>query len=670
MREPGLFANLRRSLQTLDERLLPALRQLGLVGKKLPKWVNVLQRQALPAVKYDVPVILTTICGGGSTGKSTLFNSLAGRTISKTGFRAGLTQRIVICGHPDIMDDEKVVQNLLFRFKTEPQRWNRPDDATEPGSPLTISSLNIHENLVLLDTPDFDTGQGEELKNRELALPALQTSEVLLYLFTNAIYNNASNTSFMREVIGAVGGRETILIYRVSRVLPDEDAMEHLRKVATSLYPASPLVGPHELPEQILGCYRIHESDEIALGKEQPKLTPMAGTPPLEELLDGIDVVDLKERVLQRELHEIIEGAGESIRGAQRAVKELGLFRQVAEQAVIKTAAHALRSFPQDEATKFVQQVWQRSSPTPLRVMRGTGKVIGSPVHLAMMAYRTGQRYYRGESLSAKGRERLQREALENDLIEAASQLRTLLLESRQSLRMTDQTTGKHKPETHAAEHVDTFLQQHGANEDGLPKLRWAGASVTIEAPTPAPLHRALDALESMNWADAVARIREESADLFRLSDDLKAELETEILGFRENMGVVDKVRESVFSSLTVLPPVIAITYVLSTGDPVTGGAIAVKLSGALGLGDLWAVVAIPASSGLNEVDRKQLSALLQPIIRRWFESRLVMVRDLYQSMLLAPFEEVWGKDAGDLQDRFAEATEALERLQGSTHEA
>ncbi|MCK7503275.1 MAG: hypothetical protein MZV70_03640 [Desulfobacterales bacterium] len=49
---------------------------------------------------------------------------------------------------------------------------------------------------------------------------------------------------------------------------------------------------------------------------------------------------------------------------------------------------------------------------------------------------------------------------------------------------------------------------------------------------------------------------------------------------------------------LNVLPAAAAVTYVLSTGDPVGGATIKVKLAGLFGLKDLYALVAIPVTRG------------------------------------------------------------------------
>ena len=73
-------------------------------------------------------------------------------------------------------------------------------------------------------------------------------------------------------------------------------------------------------------------------------------------------------------------------------------------------------------------------------------------------------------------------------------------------------------------------------------------------------------------------------------------------------MGVWDRMRQTFAALLNVLPATAAVTYVLSTGDPVGATGIKIKLTGLLGLKDLYALIAIPATAGLKKADQKQLA--------------------------------------------------------------
>ena len=80
-----------------------------------------------------------------------------------------------------------------------------------------------------------------------------------------------------------------------------------------------------------------------------------------------------------------------------------------------------------------------------------------------------------------------------------------------------------------------------------------------------------------------------------------------------------------------LLPATVAVTYILSTGDPVGAAGIKVKLTGLFGLHDLYALVALPATTGLKQADLKQLEHLIGPIAKTWLQSKLQAVERLFE---------------------------------------
>ena len=120
---------------------------------------------------------------------------------------------------------------------------------------------------------------------------------------------------------------------------------------------------------------------------------------------------------------------------------------------------------------------------------------------------------------------------------------------------------------------------------------------------------------------DAIIEISKHiEKDLFHLADQ-----------FRQKAGLMFKIRQTLSALLTVLPATVAVTYILSTGDPVGAAGIKVKLTGLFGLKDLYALVAIPATTGLKKADRTQLEALLAPITRTWLDDKLNTIQTLFE---------------------------------------
>ncbi len=115
-------------------------------------------------------------------------------------------------------------------------------------------------------------------------------------------------------------------------------------------------------------------------------------------------------------------------------------------------------------------------------------------------------------------------------------------------------------------------------------------------------------------------------------------------------MGMWSKIRQTFSAFLNVVPATVAVTYILSTGDPVGAVGIKVKLTGLFGLHDLYALVAIPATTGLKRADQKQLDDMLGPIVQAWLNNKLKEVKDLFELEITGGIIRV-AKDAMDEAD-------------------
>ena len=92
------------------------------------------------AASLDAPVVVLLV-GPTGAGKSTIFNTIAGRAASSTGVLRPTTRVAVILVHPD--DQESLVDGALAGVAPEQVRLVT-DEAIEPG-------------LVLIDAPDIDS---------------------------------------------------------------------------------------------------------------------------------------------------------------------------------------------------------------------------------------------------------------------------------------------------------------------------------------------------------------------------------------------------------------------------------------------------------------------------------------------------------------------------------
>jgi hypothetical protein len=122
--------------------------------------------------------------------------------------------------------------------------------------------------------------------------------------------------------------------------------------------------------------------------------------------------------------------------------------------------------------------------------------------------------------------------------------------------------------------------------------------------------------------------------ELVDISQDLQTELKKLADHFRSKMGIWDKISQTFWASLNVLPATAAVTYVLSTGDPVGAAGIKIKLTGLFGAKDLYALVAIPVTTRLKKADQQQLKTMLEPIARTWFDHKLKKVQRLFEETI------------------------------------
>jgi len=249
--------NLNDALRKLRDDIPRIVDLLGLDrGKETDTWAHIIEHKLLARLSPDFP-IMATICGGGSSGKSTLFNSIVGNRLSPVGGSAGLNRRVLVSAHGDILHRPEILSALFEPFGHRPARLENQQDLTLSGPPLYALNNAVPRNLVLMDTPDFDTGAKGVYINREVTRQALEASDILIYIFTNANYNNRENTDFIAQMLTGIGIRKCFLIYRVYPSFSDEEVRGHAMTVAGNLYGSN-------ADRYVLGIYRTDEDNAVA----------------------------------------------------------------------------------------------------------------------------------------------------------------------------------------------------------------------------------------------------------------------------------------------------------------------------------------------------------------------------------------------------------------------
>ncbi|HVL52378.1 MAG TPA: GTPase domain-containing protein, partial [Actinomycetota bacterium] len=179
----------------IDDYLLPRLREL------------------------DAPLLVVF---GGSTGsgKSTLVNSLIGRTISAAGVLRPTTTTPILAAHPDELH--------WFRTDRILPGLARTTGRIEPGSGALhlVGDADVPRGMAFLDAPDIDS---VVQPNREMAAQLLAAADLWLFVTTASRYADAVPWSYLRRA----RERSTALAMVLNRVPPEalQEVPDHLQEM-------------------------------------------------------------------------------------------------------------------------------------------------------------------------------------------------------------------------------------------------------------------------------------------------------------------------------------------------------------------------------------------------------------------------------------------------------
>ena len=96
------------------EKLLPLLSEDE--RRQVQESIGLLRRKVIPLLNHECP-LLVAVTGGGSVGKSTFFNMLAGGKFSGVKSKAGYTRRTLAAIHPSVAGSEDRMALLFELFR-------------------------------------------------------------------------------------------------------------------------------------------------------------------------------------------------------------------------------------------------------------------------------------------------------------------------------------------------------------------------------------------------------------------------------------------------------------------------------------------------------------------------------------------------------------------------
>ena len=613
--------NLIDALKKVRDEIPRVMDVLGLDRRKAAEpWAQIIDKKLLTKLSPDFP-LMVTICGGGSSGKSTLFNSIVGEELSPVGGSAGLNRRVLFSAHGELLEKPEFLSALFEPFGSLPRPLKDKNELTTPGHPLYVSSNAIPKSLVLMDTPDFDTGAKGVYINREVSRQALESSDILIYIFTNSNYNNRENTDFISEMLTSIGMRKCFLIYRVYPSFETQEVQEHAMTVAENLYGKA-------ADQYVLGVYRIDEDNSVASGEKFMTLRPVEKEDPsFLDALKRIDTEKLRLGLLSSILNDVLDRAQEFIEQAKTSNQELHLYLDALQTAQSHCVHEALQHFPVDRVMKRFVDIWLSTDPPFIKAMRKTGTIIEFPFKvLAGTAKKIKNTFSDKKKPVAQGDFI---DAVKEDLLSAVNRMHynTLNSEISVSAALKDPVTRR------MADAVEEIRAQRGLKNHENPRKETEdkkGALTFIVSAHPVVWPHQ-ETLRRMDWKSIQQSILSQQEVIAELSHDIEKDLINIADGFRSKMGTWTKIRQIFAAFLNVVPATVAVTYILSTGDPMGAVGIKVKLSGLFGLHDLYALIAIPATTGIKKADQNQLKEMLAPIIQTWLNNKLKAVQDLFE---------------------------------------
>lgn len=240
--DPTALGRLHASLGGVDAGLLPTAAREALAAAR-----ERLERDLLPRASGPRPQLVVGIVGPNNAGKSTLFNALCQRELSASSPRGGATRRLV--GAAREPGDNSA-------FVVEP--WDGADATAalaavdDPARLLLAAAPGLPEDVLLVDTPDFDS---VERGNRAVSEALVRVGDLALVVVTRHSYANREVSEFLARWLAH--GRPWVLVF--NEALDDSVTLEQADELSARVgsppraifaAPADPAVAGGRAPLQ------------------------------------------------------------------------------------------------------------------------------------------------------------------------------------------------------------------------------------------------------------------------------------------------------------------------------------------------------------------------------------------------------------------------------------
>lgn len=180
----------------------------------------------IPRLRSLEAPLLTVVAGSTGSGKSTVVNSLVGRTVSRPGALRPTTRHPVLVHHPDDAPwfvDDRVLPRLP---RLTGDGMAGPVGAEDVFGLHLIADERVPTGLALLDAPDIDSVSAA---NRALAATLMAAADLWLFMTTAARYSDAVPWEALRAAVA----RDAAIALLLNRVPPEVvgEVTPHLRSL-------------------------------------------------------------------------------------------------------------------------------------------------------------------------------------------------------------------------------------------------------------------------------------------------------------------------------------------------------------------------------------------------------------------------------------------------------
>lgn len=393
----GQIERLVRALGTLESAAV----SVGVNSPQGEEWFELLRHKLWPQTQAE-PFLVVAVVGGTNTGKSVIFNHLAGENASGVSPLAAGTKHPV-CLVPPGSADEPRLATIFAGFQLRP--WQAPEDSLMASNEHLLfwrEGKNVPPRLLLLDTPDIDS---DAKVNWERADVVRQSADVLVAILTQQKYNDAAVKQFFRKA--AEADKPVIIVFNQCDLVDDRAYWPQWLATfsgETGAHPDLVYVVPHNR-----AAATNLQLEFFAVGNDGQ--SPPAGPANLRAELAALHFDAIKIRTFRGALAGVVDrqrGAGGYL---QRIRQASGEFAAAAD--ALSASELARVNWPTVPASLLIDEIrtwWDTSRSDWSRRVHGFYRVLGQGVTWPV---RKAWQYFQGvESDPIASFRRQEREAI------------------------------------------------------------------------------------------------------------------------------------------------------------------------------------------------------------------------------------------------------------------